>query len=324
MISYGSQKRIWWKCSNGHEWETPVYARTGKYHGCPYCTGKRIAPGADLKALYPAIAEQWHPTKNAQLKPEQYLPGSHVAVWWQCTEGHEWRAIIKSRVEGNGCPVCANRIAVDGINDFATAFPDLTKQWHPTKNGSLKPTQVVAKSERRVWWRCDQGHEWIASISSRVSGRGCPICSNRIIVPGENDLASVNPGLAEQWCHDKNGTLTPQQVSPFSNKKVWWRCARGHEWQAQISSRTFSKSGCPYCSNKKVLAGFNDLATVEPKVAAQWHPTLNRPLEPTMVTIGSTKKVWWKCPLGHEWKAIVYSRAGVQKCGCPVCAGKKY
>ena len=200
------------------------------------------------------IPAQWHPTKNAQLKPDDYLPGSHTSVLWQCSEGHEWRAVIKSRVEGNGCPVCSNRVAVTGLNDLESAYPLIAnKNWHPSKNGSLKPSQVVSKSERKVWWRCNLGHEW----------------------------------------------------------------------QTTVSSRTFSKSGCPYCSNRKVLAGFNDLATVEPKVAAQWHPTRNAPLEPKMVMRGIAKRVWWKCPLGHEWKAVIYSRAGVQKCGCPVCAGMK-
>lgn len=322
-ISYGSQRRIWWKCSRGHEWESPLYSRTAQNHGCPYCTGKRIPEGADFKTLFPDIAGQWHSAKNAQLKPQNYLPGSHVSVWWQCDSGHEWRATIKSRVEGNGCPVCSNRIAVAGVNDLVTVYPDIAKQWHPTKNGVLKPTEVVAKSERKVWWCCEKKHEWQAQVSSRISGRGCPVCAGKIIIPGENDLVSFDPELAKQWCCEKNGSLTPQQVSAYSNKKVWWHCNLGHEWQTTVSSRTFSKSGCPYCSNRKVLAGFNDLATVEPKVAAQWHPTRNAPLEPTMVMRGSTKRVWWKCPLGHEWKAVIYSRAGVQKCGCPVCAGKK-
>lgn len=323
-ISYGSQKRIWWRCSLGHEWESPLYSRTGQYHGCPYCAGKRIPEGADFKSVYPDIAAQWHPRKNAQLKPEHYLPGSHVSVWWKCAEGHEWRTTIKSRVGGNGCPVCANRIALEGVNDLASNYPTVAKEWHPTKNGNLTPAQVVAKSERRVWWRCERGHEWQAAIYSRVEGKRCPVCSGKTIISGENDLASFAPNLAAQWLQEKNGDLKPQQVSAYSNKSVWWKCDLGHEWKSRISSRTFNNSGCPYCSNKKVLVGFNDLATVEPKVAAQWHPTLNAPLEPTMVTIGSTKTVWWKCSLGHEWKAVIYSRAGAQKCGCPVCAGKKH
>ena len=114
IVSYGSQKKIWWSCEQGHEWTASVYARSGKHTGCPYCTGKRVAPELTLSALYPEIAQQWHPTKNAQHKPEDYLPGSHTAAWWLCDKGHEWKAMIKSRVEGSGCPVCANKAVITG------------------------------------------------------------------------------------------------------------------------------------------------------------------------------------------------------------------
>lgn len=321
-LSYGSHRKVWWKCGRGHEWESAVYARTGG-QGCPYCTGKKVWPGEDLLSLFPDIGAQWHPEKNAPMTPDRYLPGSHKAAWWQCGQGHTWKASIKSRTEGRGCPVCAGRVIVIGENDLAACFPDLAEQWHPTKNGALKPTQVNPGSDRRIWWQCPRGHEWLAPVSSRTAGKGCPVCGGRTVLPGENDLQSYDPMLARQWCRERNGTLTPEQVSPGSKKAVWWRCDLGHEWKSVIASRTFNKSGCPYCSGRKVLPGFNDLATVEPRVAAQWHPDRNAPLEPTMVTIGSTKKVWWKCQFGHEWKTVVYSRAGVQKCGCPVCAGKR-
>lgn len=89
-----------------------------------------------------------------------------------------------------------------------------------------------------------------------------------------------------------------------------------------MTSRSREGAGCPFCAGRKVWPGFNDLETVEPKVAAQWHPTLNGQLTPRMVTAGSRRKVWWQCPEGHVWKAVVYSRAGKRKCGCPVCAGR--
>ena len=91
-----------------------------------------------------------------------------------------------------------------------------------------------------------------------------------------------------------------------------------------LSERPFVQrgDGCPYCANRKVLPGFNDLATAAPLVAKQWHESLNGALTPEMVTAGSHKKAWWRCSYGHVWKAAIYSRAGVQQCGCPVCAGK--
>lgn len=321
-VSYGSHKKIWWRCEKGHEWQSAAYVRAEKRGGCPYCAGKSIAPGQEFASLYPDIAVQWHPDKNGKAQPDQYLPGSHTSVWWRCGQGHEWKAAIKSRVEGSNCPYCSGRAVLPGENDLKTVAPLLARQWHPTKNGNLRPTQVLPGSARKVWWRCERGHEWQAEVYSRTAGKGCPVCAGRVIVPGENDLESYDPELARQWCREKNGTLSPDSVSAYSNRQVWWQCELGHQWKAPIFSRTFSKKGCPYCSNRKLLVGFNDLKTAEPLVAAQWHPTKNEPLEPTMVMPGSSKRVWWKCTDGHEWKAVVYSRTGAQKCGCPVCAGK--
>ena len=106
-----------------------------------------------------------------------------------------------------------------------------------------------------------------------------------------------------------------------SSAMTWWRCDKGHSFTMRVAFRTTREQSCPYCARRKVLAGYNDLATVEPRIAAEWHPTLNGSLTPEMVTAGSRKKVWWECAYGHVWKAAIYSRAGKRKCGCPVCAG---
>ena len=148
------------------------------------------------------------------------------------------------------------------------------------------------------------------------------MCAGRVVIPGENDLASQFPEIAAQWDRERNDELTAETVSPYSSRKVWWRCRLGHSWQAAVSARTCRGSGCPYCAGRLVLAGFNDLASLEPKVARQWHPTLNGGLTPEQVTAGSRRSVWWQCPEGHVWKARVHSRTGKQRYGCPVCAGR--
>lgn len=130
------------------------------------------------------------------------------------------------------------------------------------------------------------------------------------------------PGLLREWHPTKNAPLMPEGISYGSKRRVWWKCEKGHEWRALISSRTSGGAGCPYCAGKAVIPGENDLASQFPEIAAQWHPTLNGALTPEMVTARSHRKVWWECPSGHIWKAVIYSRAGPQKCGCPVCAGK--
>ncbi len=323
-ISYGSKQKVWWRCEDGHRWQASVTARTCNESGCPYCMGRRPIPGEnDLAHRHPELVAQWHPTKNGSLRPDQILPGSQQRAWWICEKGHVWSATVKSRVSGCGCPVCANREAAACENDLATTHPLLAAQWHPTRNGTLTPRDLVAGTHKKVWWLCEKGHAWQASVVSRTSGgTGCPVCTGRKILAGENDLASQFPKIAAQWHPSNNGALLPQQVAPTSNRRVWWLCELGHSYQAAVSARTMHGSGCPYCAGKRVLAGFNDLATLRPELASQWEPSLNGTLRPEMVTCGSHRKVWWQCPEGHVWKAMICSRAGPQKCGCPVCAGK--
>ena len=270
------------------------------------------------------LLDQWDSGRNLPLTPDNTSYGSKQKVWWQCGKGHRWQAAVYTRTgSGTGCPVCAGKVAQAGENDLATLFPELALQWHPIKNGALSPEQVLPGSHRTVWWVCEKGHEWRASAASRTCGAsGCPVCTGKKVIAGENDLASQFPAIAAQWHPSRNETLTPQQVTPNSNRKVWWRCGKGHDYRAVVAARTVSGSGCPYCAGRKVLPGFNDLATLEPNVALQWHAALNGTLTPRMVTTGSRRKVWWECNLGHVWKAAIYSRTGPQKCGCPACSGK--
>lgn len=324
-VSYGSKAKIWWRCGKGHEWTAAVYARSTGGSCCPYCKGRRPWPGEnDLATLYPHLAAQWHPEKNGSLTPQDVTAGSHYKIWWRCEEGHEWKSLVTSRVRGTGCPVCRNRRIDVSVNDLATTHPDLAAEWHPEKNGDHRPSDFVAGSARKVWWRCGRGHEWQAVIMARTGDRkqGCPVCSGKSVAEGENDLATLFPGLSSQWHPEKNGSLTPKAVTAYSNRRVWWRCEKGHEWQAAVASRSGSNCGCPVCTGRQVLAGFNDLATVQPKIAAQWAVDMNGSLMPQMVTAGSSKKVWWRCSDGHVWKAVISSRTGPRKHGCPVCAGQ--
>lgn len=268
-----------------------------------------------------ALLEQWHPEKNSDCTSEKLSYGSQTKVWWVCEKGHEWQAMVKSRVMGSGCPVCAGRVILPGVNDLAATHPEVAGQWHPILNGELRPQDVMPGTRKKVWWRCEKGHEWQAAVGSRVQGAGCPVCAGKAIVAGENDLASRFPEVAAQWSGEKNGSLRPQDVTPYSNRRVWWRCEQGHEYRAPVSHRTMRGDGCPYCAGRLVLPGFNDLATLEPEIAAQWHPSLNGAVTPEMVTVGAHRKVWWQCEEGHAWKAVIYSRTGTMKCGCPVCAG---
>lgn len=268
------------------------------------------------------LLEEWDYDKNVDLTPETVSIGSQQKVWWRCEKGHEWRSQVRVRVRGSGCPVCVNRAVKPGENDIATTHPHFAAQWHEKNNGTLTPKDIIAGYHKKVWWRCEKGHEWQASPHSRAQrNSGCPVCAGQAVIPGENDLASHFPELAGQWDQDANGVLKPNQVTPHSNRRVWWRCEKGHTYQAVISDRAKDRSGCPVCGGRKVLVGFNDLESQEPEIATQWHGELNGDLTPRMVSVGSNKKVWWQCPLGHVWETAIYIRTGRSRCGCPVCAG---
>jgi hypothetical protein len=282
--------------------------------------GKLVREVEDLAKVRPDLAAEWHPSKNRALTPRNVTRGSGIKAWWLCGEGHEWEAVISSRVAGNGCPYCSNQKVLAGFNDLATTDPEIANTWHPTKNEGLLPTQVTRKAHKKVWWICQTGHSSIATVADRTSGYGCGVCNGRQVEQGFNDLATTDPEIAAKWHPTKNGFSNPTQVPRNSNKKKWWLCPLGHSWIASVSDLTRGQ-GCAVCAGQQIEVGQNDLATSHPEIAAQWHPTKNLDLLPTQVTAFSHKAVWWFCTEGHDWKISV-SRRAIGR-GCSFCAGKK-
>ena len=138
-----------------------------------------------LAESHPNLAAEWHPTKNDGLKPDMVTAGSNKMVWWQLiycdkktgTHVFEWCCKISNRtLKGYGCPQLSNKLIHKGFNDLATTHPELAKEWHPTKNGNLTVNDVSVSSNKKVWWKCNKGHEWQAIIGNRHKGNGCPIC----------------------------------------------------------------------------------------------------------------------------------------------------
>lgn len=198
----------------------------------------------------------------------------------------------------------------------------MARYWHPSRNGFTTFAEVPPGSNRHLWWQCERGHEWQARAFSVKAGCGCPYCAGKMAIPGENDLATLRPDILADWDYEKN-VVSPVELLPSAHDKVWWKCERGHSWQAMVFSRTREKqAGCPYCTGRKVLVGFNDLGTLRPHLAAQWHPDLNGGYRPEDVTLGSNRKVWWQCADGHVWQAAIYSRTRKNSTGCPLCAGR--
>jgi very-short-patch-repair endonuclease len=471
-FTLGNSNKVWWKCpkADDHEWQTSVDNRSNKGSGCPFCSGRRADNSNNLLVLHPELANEWHPTKNKDLKPENLKLSSHKKIWWKCpkADDHEWQTSAYKRTNRKqGCPFCSGRKA-DILNNLLVLHPEIAREWHPTKNRDLKPEKFRAGSGKKVWWKCFRfkDHEWEANIASRVKGSGCPSCAGKgtsqpeirilcelkyligsgdvewrsriekveidIFLPqlnigieydgyhwhknkleadlekniffqkkgiqilrireyplkkiSKNDLINKNnnltkdnlndlvlkikeklkpsskinfdkyllepiflneaefkrylsflpspppeyslmnmhPKISKQWHIEKNMPLTPENFSPGSPKKVWWKCPEGddHEWESSINARTNVGRGCPFCVGQKA-SNDNNLLALYPELAREWHPTKNNDLMPEGFTPGSGKRIWWKCPKSdnHEWESKIYHR--VNGSGCPVCYGVK-
>ena len=197
--------------------------RKGKT-ACPFCSGQKVSKSNSLAFLRPEIAAEWHPTLNGDLTPDGVTVGSSKKVWWKCHEvsNHKWQAAIDARTLGKtGCPYCYGS-AVSG-NSFAEVWPNLAKEWHPTKNGKLKPSEVSANSGKRIWWLCsaNSSHEWATRVTNRtIRKTGCPICRVGWTVAGirsfvdslKDHLSSFTP--AELYVlFQQNGLLSGDRKS---------------------------------------------------------------------------------------------------------------
>jgi hypothetical protein len=133
MVTPGSSEKIWWRCSMNpaHEWVARIQPRAKRGNGCPFC-GTAFAPEKSLLVTHPALASEFHPTKNKGFTAADISGGSARKVWWRCANNpaHEWSTRAKNRTSlKNGCPRCrvgwtvpAIRAFVDGLKHHLQTF----------------------------------------------------------------------------------------------------------------------------------------------------------------------------------------------------------
>ena len=275
-----------------------------------------------LAEKYPNIAREWDYEKNKGLTPEMLFSGTHQKVWWICPKKHSYYASIANRTNnGRNCPYCSNQKVLKGFNDLATINPLIAKEWSYKLNNGLTPEDVTSKTHKKVWWKCSRcGNDYYSSVAFRSSGGGCNICNGDKAKEGYNDFLTVAPHLEKEIHPTKNKDIDYKSIRPKSDKKLWWICDKGHIWESMVKKRVLGQ-GCPFCSNKKVWEGFNDLATKNPELAKEWNFNKNKGLMPTDVMSTSNKKANWKCQkCGYKWSAFISNRS--RGAGCPRCNGR--
>ena len=330
------------------------WALTELYKSVNTITNSKIVPNIDMKtdelsirayymnilkensvaSVFPELIGEWDVDKNEGITPDAYSAKNNKKMWWKCKNGHSWKASINTRgVHKLGCPYCAGQRVVVGENDFKSWCQDnnvnLLEEWNYEKN-IVKPHEIPKTYKGKMYWKCSKGHEWEATVYNRVNGTGCPVCNTGNNVKQKKITLAEwcvenNSSLCNEWNYEKNMDITPHSVTHRSHAKVWWKCSKGHEWEAQIKSRTYNH-GCPFCSstNKKAIKGINDLETWcrqngRKYILEEWDVLKNGELTPNMITWGSHKHIHWKCNRGHTWEAVVKERTKIHGNRCPIC-----
>ena len=480
-VGFSSTTKIWWKCKNNHSYYASIGSRTrDKGTGCPICANQKLLKGYnDLKSRFPKIAEDWDNEKNYPIKSDDIFPGTNKKYWWKCSNGHSYYKSPASRTNlKTGCPICANKEVLKGYNDIATTNPKILDKWNYEKNNELGiyPDSVTKVCGKKVWWKCEKGHEWLATIAHITYGRGCPICNtgkqtsfpeqailyyieqidssckSRYKINGKNELdiyipklkigieydgyrwhgsgekqisdfekenfwnsrgikiikikeqnkrksqlekgdwlklnnhyyindedypalqeviidiikniynkeiiinldadrdkiynnylfkeidnsLASNSKIIKYFDKEKNLNVKPEYITRSSGKKVWWKCDKGHSFQAPVHSIDQGMY-CPICREELIKKGglipldekyikrlkFSDdiksLALDSPDIAKEWDYDKNYPIKPENVVSRSSKKFWWKCSkCGYEWQTTPLVRTsgrGCKKCG---------
>jgi hypothetical protein len=206
MFAAGSTVSILWLCAEGHSFHAAIATRVaGK--GCPICTtAADQASAMSLVESHPNIAKQWHPTRNHQRSPADYVHGSRNLAWWVCDDGHEYSQRIERRtVAGNGCPICSRRQVSTAVDSLDTTTPILTLEWHPTRN-KRKASETMSIRKPYQWKCLAKGHEHMQTIDQRQRSLGCPLCPrpqrilssrlSRLVTQPQDDYRWEGPGKA--------------------------------------------------------------------------------------------------------------------------------
>lgn len=235
---------------------------------------------------------------------------------WICPDaGHEYsmspRDKFRVRNSTNsvvGCPICANRVLLQGFNDLQSANPEIAREFIGN------PKNIIKTSSKESQWFCSVGHQYSTSVSRRLTKNyGCYYCSGQKILVGFNDLNTTHPELTKKLKNTDDALKT----TSGSKKKLIWICDvnPGHEYFATPYGKTTRGVGCAVCAGKQIQPGFNDLKTTHPDIA---NKLKNKSV---LTTKGSWKPEVWVCELGHEWEAPTYVRVRDEQ-SCPTCSAK--
>jgi predicted GIY-YIG superfamily endonuclease len=305
-VSAFTNKVLLWRCPNHEEPYPQMGANRAKGFGCGYCRGRRVLPGFnDLATTHPDLAKDLVGTD-----PRTVVAGTNQMLLWRCPNHSEpFPCTGNNRLAGRGCGYCRGFKILPGFNDMATTHPELAVELFDTD-----PTTVLGTTTAVLLWRCPNHEEPYPSVAAnRIKGYGCSFCSGRRLLPGFNDMTTTHPELARQVVG-----VDPRTIIAGTPKKLLWRCPNHEEPFPMSGANRVAGHACGFCTKQQVLAGFNDLASTHPHIAAELVD-----LNPETVIAGTSKKLTWRCrDCGTTWTTTGSARVGGS--GCPSCSASGY
>lgn len=278
------------------------------------------------------LLNEWDTASNTirGITPYNVTPGSKTEVSWKCPKcGESYTTCLYNRTskKPTGCPYCCvppKKILV-GKTDLRATNPELIPEWDDTLN-NIKMTEITRGSETQVYWICFNGHpSYLMSPCARTGKdkSGCPVCANKKVLAGYNDLESQFPEISREFDREKN-SKSPQEYLKFSGLPVYWKCPKcDYSYKMEIIRRTKNGQGCPCCSHQKLVSGKNDFATEYPEVMLSWDREKNRGIDPSKIFVSSLKQeVFWTCEHGHSYKCTIKQRI-TKNTPCTVCNGSE-
>jgi hypothetical protein len=323
-----SQKKVWWRCSKGHEWLASIHRRAIENTGCPFCTWQTSRLEIELYSeLLSLLGKVGWRHKLAGIEIDIWLPDFHLGIE---VDGYPWHSGKESRDKAKN-----QRLKQHGA--------DLLRV-RDVRNGRLFETDVLfSDKEPTIEIATRLAAQLLQQLRTRLSTSQTDALSNYIrngilinaqkasqmradlpLPPSGESLEDIRPDLAREWNYAKNAGQIPSMFLPQSNVSVWWRCGRGHEWEAKINNR-FNGRGCPICKSMKAalrviaegVRQHGSLAGKNPDVATLFDLEANAPLTPDMISHASWKQCWWVCSKNHKWRKSI--RAMCSNPYCPEC-----
>ena len=333
ILTCGSNKIVWWCCSNGHEYQMSIHKKLRNPKSCPICSGHRTIAGInDFETCYPEIAKEWHPTLNGNLKPSSISKQNGKKVWWQCEYGHEWQATPHDRVGSEtGCPIC-NKRRLTSFPEQAIMFyikklyPDAINKYTEIFSNKMEldiyiPSIKVGIEFDGANWHKTQAHHMREREKFDICRRN-NIFLIRVKEKNNTDWGDVADHI---WYINKKEDDLEQVISAI----IYSIDRKENMWSRKTKESYISNIDINITRDKNKIKKYltpiqNSLAQLKPELILDWDYNKNKPLIPEMFGINSNDIVWWKCHIcNHEWKTAIIHRGGKKNSGCPECAKLK-